>query len=92
MLGLSFLYFIAGVIAAFVFRRRVRRVALVIPFLSTLFGGIAGFAEGSLYSVVIALIYRSDDFTMPWYMAIVWGLGLSLFYLILSLFRIFTQW
>eukprot|EP01119_Soliformovum_irregulare_P020681 TRINITY_DN6742_c0_g1_i1.p1 TRINITY_DN6742_c0_g1~~TRINITY_DN6742_c0_g1_i1.p1 ORF type:complete len:119 (+),score=10.71 TRINITY_DN6742_c0_g1_i1:2-358(+) len=91
MVGLGTLYFICGFIAALAFRRKTKAI-IFIPFASTLFGVLAGLAEGALFALVIALIYISGPFAMQWWMAAVWGLGLSIFYLILSLLRIITQW
>jgi len=89
--GIGFLFLVSGLIASCVFVRR-RRVAVCIPVMTTTFGLIVGFCAGALYAIVIALIYDTGSFQMQRFMAAVWGLGLSLFYLVLSIARSIIQW
>jgi len=69
-----------------------KKIAILIPIVTTLYGIFIGIAAGSIYGVAIALIYFTGSFEMPAFMSAVWGLGLSVFYLVSSFAHLAVQW
>ncbi|EGG22495.1 transmembrane protein [Cavenderia fasciculata] len=75
-------YKYGGFIASIVLRKS--KLSPFIPIFSSMFGMAIGICFGGLSALIIAAIYRSAWFLLPWHYGIVWGIGLSVLHFILA--------
>ena len=84
----TFIYFLAGCVAAYAFRQHMGSLAFPCAFASV--GAFTGLALGSLFGVVLSASYTSGEFPMPGWSAAIWGTATASIYLFLSWGRILT--
>jgi hypothetical protein len=79
-----------GIFAFFFIRKQKKSSAFFLPITFTVFGGLSGLINGSLLSLALSVIYASGNYTMNGWIALIWGLLLTLISIITSYSTITT--
>jgi hypothetical protein len=40
--------------------------------------------------LIVALIYVSGSFAMPWYISVAWGVGIAIFHVVVAIVKAFS--